>query len=297
MTQLRNIGRGNAAVEAGPDPGNDGGALRASHGADPATGTRPLTARSVLASTLLGTDPPWLPTLLLVRVSALFGLSEGTVRTAISRMAAAGDLVAEGDGYRLAGPLLERQARQLSSRASRPKRWTGSWEQAVVVADQRSAADRTALRKAMRQLKLAEWREGVWLRPANLDPERSADARTLADTQVSWLQVTPIDDAGALASQLWDLTVWAKEATALKERLIMLIPLLEQGDDQALAVLAEGFVVSAAALRQFLADPELPPPLLPPTWPGPELRAVYDRFDEAYRNVLLAFWSSLRTQS
>jgi len=254
----------------------------------------------VLASTLLGTDPPWLPTLLLVRVSALFGLSEGTVRTAISRMAAAGDLVAEHDGYRMAGPLLERQARQRASRssnASHATRWTGSWEQGVVVAEQRSAGDRAALRKAMHQLKLAEWREGVWIRPANLDPERSADARAVVDPQLAWLQVSPIDDAESLAAQLWDLAAWASDAVALGKRLAALTSRLEGGGAQASEALAEGFVVSAASLRQFLADPELPPSLLPPSWPGPELRTVYDRFDDAYRNVLSAFWSPIRVSS
>ena len=42
----------------------------------------PLTTRSVLASTLLGTRPPRLPVGRLVRAGALFGIAEGTVRTA-----------------------------------------------------------------------------------------------------------------------------------------------------------------------------------------------------------------------
>ena len=63
---------------------------------------RALTARSVIASTLLGVDPPRLPTLALVRSGELFGLSEGATRTALSRMAAAGEVEADGTGYRLA---------------------------------------------------------------------------------------------------------------------------------------------------------------------------------------------------
>ena len=59
------------------------------------TRNTPLTARSVLASVLLGTDPPWLPTPLLVRTTALFGISEGSTRTALSRLVAAGDAEAE----------------------------------------------------------------------------------------------------------------------------------------------------------------------------------------------------------
>src|SRR3546814_2914483 len=71
----------------------------------------PLTARSVLASVLLGTEPPWLPTSLLVRTTALFGMSEGSTRTALSRLVAADEAVAERNGYRLTGRLVARQER------------------------------------------------------------------------------------------------------------------------------------------------------------------------------------------
>jgi len=58
---------------------------------------QPLTARSVLLSTLLGYHPPELPVSALVRVAALFGIAEGTTRAALSRLVAAGD-VAAADG-------------------------------------------------------------------------------------------------------------------------------------------------------------------------------------------------------
>ena len=51
-----------------------------------------LTARSVIASTLLGTDPPVLSGRILVRAAALFGITEGAARVALSRMVAAGEL-------------------------------------------------------------------------------------------------------------------------------------------------------------------------------------------------------------
>ena len=50
--------------------------------------------------------------------------------------------------------------------------------------------------------------------------------------------------------------------------------------------LAPGFVMSAAVLRHFQADPLLPSELLPARWPGAALRDEYDRFDAAYRAVL-----------
>jgi phenylacetic acid degradation operon negative regulatory protein len=58
----------------------------------PTTSTRDaepaVTARSVLASALLGMDPPELPVAQLVRLTGLFGISENRARVALSRMVA-----------------------------------------------------------------------------------------------------------------------------------------------------------------------------------------------------------------
>src|SRR5690349_13638806 len=125
-----------------------------------------LTARSVLASLLLGTDPPWLPTALLVRTTALFGISEGTTRTALSRMATNGEVVGERGGYRLVGRLVARQVRQTASRRAEVGEWDGTWELLVVTDDgARAAGDRAALREALRALRMVELREGAWGRP------------------------------------------------------------------------------------------------------------------------------------
>ena len=154
-------------------------------GVDPESDERPLTARSVIASTLLGTTPPRLPGRLLVRAGALFGLAEGTVRTALSRMVAAGELTTDDGTYALAGPLLARQARQDESRravvAAVP--WDGTWVLAVVHGEPRPAPQRAELRAAATALRLAELREGVWARPDNLDPGRLPAASAVVAAQ------------------------------------------------------------------------------------------------------------------
>jgi phenylacetic acid degradation operon negative regulatory protein len=248
---------------------------------------RPLTARSVIGSTLLGVHPPELSSRLLVRSGELFGISEGTTRTALSRMVASGELEADGGSYRLAGPLLARQARQDASRRADRFTWDGAWALAVVVAARRPAAARSELRQAMRRLKLAELREGVWTRPANLDPQRDPDASAAADAQCRWFATQSIDDAARLAQSLWDLGGWARTADRLRARLRRLQPALDAGDSD---VLAEAFVVSATVLRHLLADPLLPVELLPPRWPGDELRGDYDRYDAAFKDVWRAWF-------
>ena len=232
---------------------------------------RPLTARSVLLSALLGTHPPRLPVRMLVKVGELFEIPEGTVRVALSRMVADGDVVQDDGAYRLTGRLLERHERQDDSRAPHTRRWQGTWEMAVVTASGRPAAERAALRRGLGELHLAELREGVWVRPDNLERGWSP---LVADRCLQ--MVGRFDDVAGtdLVGSLWDVPAWAERAR-----------LLEAALDQAAAGdrLAEGFMVSAAALRHLLADPLLPAELLPDDWPGPRLRSRYEGFDADYK--------------
>jgi phenylacetic acid degradation operon negative regulatory protein len=269
-----------------------------SYAAHVSSAERPLTARSVLASTLLGTDPPRLPVAFLVRTGALFGLSQGAVRTALSRMAAAGEVSTDGDGwYSLTGELVQRQQRQRQSRAAQTDEWSGRWTMAVVDAGARSAGERAELRAAMARLRLGELREGVWLRPDNLDRGRLPAAAVVVDEQCRWFLVEPSVSLDApeadLVAQLWDLPAWAARAVELRRRLHELSPRLDAGDHEALA---PGFVLSAAVLRHFGADPLLPRELLDRRWPGSALRADYERYDRAYRE-LLASWVGGSTAS
>jgi phenylacetic acid degradation operon negative regulatory protein len=224
-------------------------------------------------------DPPELPVAQLVRLSGLFGISENRARVALSRMVAGGEVTSDGTGrYRLAGHLAARQSRQSASRAGTTTPFDGEWWLAVVTTAGSSADVRSARRRTLAYARLAELREGVWMRPANL-AVRLPDP---LDGDVELMTARP-EDPVTLTNRLWDLTTWSARAVDLWRELQALAP------DRPVA-LAPGFELSAAVLRHLQADPLLPPALLPTDWPGARLRATYDQWDARYRTTLRA-WS------
>jgi phenylacetic acid degradation operon negative regulatory protein len=220
---------------------------------------RPLSARSVVLSLLLGTHPPELPVRDLLRAVEPFGIGGSTLRAALSRMVAAGDLRRADGVYGLSDRLLERQRLQDAAVHPRTRRWSGEWEMAVVTATGRGPAERADLRARLSALRLAELREGVWVRPANLLRPWPEDVTR----SVGRFTARPEEPARDLAARLWPLAGWAAAAHALLDRV---------ADARHPA---ERFTVLAAVVRHLLADPVLPSDLLPDDWPGPALRAAY----------------------
>jgi len=245
----------------------------------PSVRPSPLTARSVLASALLGMDPPELPVAQLVRLTGLFGISENRARVALSRMVAAGEVTTEGSGrYRLAGHLAARQSRQSASRSGATAPYEGWWWLAVVTTSGSTAEVRGARRRALAYARLAELREGVWLRPGNV----AVELPDSLDADVELMTARP-GDPRTLAGRLWDLGAWSDQAGQLLRGLGALAP---DGPE----ALAPGFELSATVLRHLQADPLLPVELLPEEWLGTRLRTTYDDWDARYRATLDA-WS------
>jgi phenylacetic acid degradation operon negative regulatory protein len=220
-----------------------------------------MTARSVVLSVLLGAHPACASAGELIRLTADFGIKETTLRVALTRMVSAGDLIRSADGYRLSNRLLARQRRQDDAIDPRGRGWRGDWVVLVVTSVGSDARTRASLRTAMHDKRFGELREGVWMRPDNL--ELNLDPEVDARVRVLWAR----DDAPAeLAAQLWDLPAWAQAG----HRLL---------DEMAAASDIPGrFVVAAATVRHLLTDPVLPDELLPADWPGARLRAAYHDF-------------------
>lgn len=217
----------------------------------------PLPARSTVLSLVLGAHPTPLTPAYLARAGQHFGIAPATVRVAVARAVGDGDLRRTDAGYVLGERLVRRQARQDEAVREADRPWDGSWEAAVVVASGRPGPERAALRETLRAHRMAELREGVWIRPANLERP------TVADPALQTFRATPDQDPVALAARLWDLDAWTAEAQRLRQ-------LLAATTDPA-----PRLAVAAAVVRHLGADPLLPPSLRPASWPAADLRRVY----------------------
>lgn len=230
---------------------------------------KPLPARSVVLSLLLGSHPDRMSPAQITRAGEHFGIPAATMRVALTRAVAAGDLRREDGDYVLGERLVARQHRQDEGVADAETAWDGTWEMAVIVVSGRSGSERAALREKLAGARLAELREGVWTRPANLRrPSTYAE-----DPVLSTFRARPDDDAAQLARELWDLAAWAADGRALL-----------RGLDRTREP-APRLAVAAHVVRHLTADPLLPRELLPADWPGAELRAAYADYQAELRTL------------
>ena len=243
-------------------------------------GMRPLNARSLVLSLLLGQVQPAMSSGALARLGPVFGIQGGTMRTALSRMVAAGELVADDGEYRLAGRLLERKAAQDIGRRPAPVRVgrhvvdgdrhgrpTGCRRAAQLPhGDGQSAHGRAAARHlaATGQPGRADRRRRVGRRSGAADgARRRARWSTCCGRSTSWRR-RPVG--------------WRRCSTGCSRQ-------LETGAPSSLAV---SIGPSAAVVRFLRAEPLLPAELVPASWPPDELRARYRDFDAAFGRTLQA---------
>jgi len=224
---------------------------------------QPLSARSIALSVLLGSPDGQLPVRDLLATGEMCGIAPPTMRVALSRLVAASELSTDDGTYALAPHHLERQRLQDADLSPAVRPWDGSWELVTVIETGRGAADRARLRSELTALRLAELREGVWMRPANLRRPLVTNPHTTV------MLARPADPAFILAS-LWDLPQWTRDGRAL----------LAASAGPALD--GARFSAVTALVRHLRTDPALPAELTPPDWPADDMRTAY----AAYRAEL-----------
>ena len=244
------------------------------------TSLKPLNARSIVLSVLLGSHPPQMSVGRILEFTTLFELADGTVRTALSRMVAAGDLVNEGGIYRLAGRLVERQAQQDAGRHDPPSQWDGTWWTVAVVSDRRTMTERREFRSRATGSRLGELRPDLWLRPANI-----AIATDLPDVVITRGSLIT-GNARDLVARLWDLGELRLRCEIHRNAVDSAAVQLETGADRALP---DAFVALAGAQQFLRVEPQLPTELVPDV-AGAALRSRYAEVVAEFQSELAAFF-------
>jgi phenylacetic acid degradation operon negative regulatory protein len=245
---------------------------------------QPLNPRSLVLSVLLGSHPPQMPVGRILEFTSLFDLADGTVRTALSRMVAAGDLVNDEGIYRLADRLVERQAQQDTGRQVPPTDWDGTWWTVAVLSERRTMAERREFRARAIGARLGELRPDLWLRPANI-----AIPTDLPETLVTRGPMITGDER-RLVEQLWDLDGLRDRADAHDRALEDAAVRLEASDDLPLA---DAFVTLAAAQQFLRVEPQLPAELVPDDT-GTALRSRYADVVSVFQARLSEFFGRRR---
>lgn len=241
----------------------------------------PLNPRSIVLSVLLGSHPPRMPVGRILEFTSLFDLADGTVRTALSRLVTAGDLVNDDGTYQLAGRLVERQAQQDAGRHDPPTDWDGTWWTLAVLSERRTMAERREFRARAVGARLGELRPDLWLRPANI-----AIATDLPDALITRGPMISGDER-RLVEQLWDLDGLRDRANAHRRALDDAATRLDAGDDRTLA---DAFVALAAAQQYLRVEPQLPGELAPDR-SGTSVRTRYDEVVAAFQARLADFFA------
>lgn len=230
----------------------------------------PLPARSVVLSLMLGAHPDRMRTADIITAGEYFGISAATMRVALSRAATAGDVVRVDGGYELSARLRTRQRHQDEGVEDIGSAWDGTWEMAVVVVAGRSGPERAALRDTLTAARLAEIREGVWMRPTNLRrPRAYAD-----DSVLECFTVQSHPQPTELAARLWDLDGWSARGEEL-------LAAFGEVRDPALRL-----SIAATMVRLLTADPLLPANLVPQGWPGQRIRQAYRDYQQELRAMV-----------
>lgn len=261
--------------------------------------TAPASARSLLL-TLLGefvlpTDAPvW--TAALVGGLAELGVEEKAARQALSRTSTEGLLVAERDGRRVRWRLTPAGTRLLREGTARiygfgrgVRSWDGRWLVLTISVPEAQRQVRHRLRTRLTWAGLGSPLPGVWLTPdVRKQPEVAAIVTDLGVQAHSF--VGPYGEIGE-QQQVVDAAWELQEVDA------RYADFLSAFTDGAAASPAQAFRNQVQLVQQWrhfpFLDPDLPAPLLPPTWPGPEAARLFHTRREGWHRDAQAFWRLL----
>jgi phenylacetic acid degradation operon negative regulatory protein len=237
-------------------------------------------------------DVAWTRTI--VDALGLVGFEEKAARQALTRSAVAGWLTQIRDGRRVRWRLTPPgraflHAGQTRLFATEPERdWDGDWLVLLTTVPEKHRRLRHGLRSSLRWAGFGSLGPGVWISP---HPSRADEARQVLDSFGDQVRGTllhaRLDDPGEqqrLAAQAWDVAELDARYRAFIERFAAARP------NAPGETLAQQVHMLYEWRRLLLADPGLPPTLLPADWNGEHARHLFRDRHAAWNEPAHTWW-------
>jgi phenylacetic acid degradation operon negative regulatory protein len=242
----------------------------------------------------------------LIRLFSNFGLSEQSVRSAVSRMCSAGLLESRRKGaksyYSLTAAgnrLLEEGARRIFER--RATRWDGTWTVVVyfIPEGRRDARDR--LRPDLGLLGFGALTEATWISPNDLlkEVEETVDRLEIKEyVQVFQAKHIGFSDPKRLVERCWDLNKihnkYAEFVDTYQPKLEKHLERLHEGET---ILSSDCFVERFNLIHEYRRlpyfDPDLPAELLPKKWLRSKAASVFNEYHELLNQKATEYFKSV----
>jgi phenylacetic acid degradation operon negative regulatory protein len=234
-----------------------------------------------------------------VEALGLAGFEEKATRQALSRTAAAGHLEPRRIGRRTRWHITPAGQHSLTAAEHRlfatgPEQdWNGDWLILLTTVPERHRNLRHRLRVSLGWAGFGPLSPGVWLSP---HPSRATEARqvlaSLGEPVQGTLLHARLDDPAErhrLVTQAWDVDDLDQQYRAFVD---LFAPVRPGSPGAALAELAH---LIYQWRRLLLADPGLPPSLLPPQWVGDSARKLLLDRHRQWNRLAQAWWQERET--
>ncbi len=236
---------------------------------------------------LLGRDEPaWVGSL--IRLLEPFGLSEGAVRTVLSRMSRKGWLDARRVGRRAYYSLSDRgrtlleEGQERIFHASWDRPWDGTWLVVAYSIPETTRRLRDRLRVQLAWLGFGSLGNGLWISPHDVEVRvreiaaRMRIAEHLEAFRARRVSDTPVAD---LVRKCWDLDAIHRSYADFIARWRPELERCRKGVPSGRVTPEACYVLRFRLIHEFrrfpLEDPYLPRELLPPDWSGDEADALF----------------------
>jgi phenylacetic acid degradation operon negative regulatory protein len=234
-----------------------------------------------------------------VEALGLVGFEEKAARQALARSAAAGLLTPRRVGRRTRWHLTRAGHDALAAAKERlfatgPEQdWNGDWLILLATVPENHRNLRHRLRTALSWAGFGSLGPGVWLSP---HPSHATEARQVLADLGDAVQGTILharldnpEERQRLVTQAWDVAELDRQYRSFLDRFT---PVRPGSPGMALAELAH---LLYQWRRLLLADPGLPPSLLPPQWSGEQARRLLLERHPRWQRTASAWWTARET--